>query len=93
MGTSFLLLGSIALIIGIAIRYVIGRRKFNRRSSTGMQQFSSYEKAVGITLVERFFRFIGLLLILAGLFVIAFGWWYSKQEAHEQQIENVKPLN
>lgn len=45
MGAS-LVLGIIALVLGLGLRYWINRRKFYRRSATGAEGFSSYEKSV-----------------------------------------------
>jgi len=59
------------IAIGLFIRYHIGRRRFNRRGIGGLQQFSSYGKAVCITAIEKLIRFIGTLCLLAGLFLIA----------------------
>ena len=48
-----LVLGIIALVFGLGLRYWINRRKFYRRSSTGAEGFSSYEKSVVISFIER----------------------------------------
>ena len=37
-----LVLGIIALVLGLGLRYWINRRKFYRRSPTGAEGFSSY---------------------------------------------------
>jgi hypothetical protein len=61
------------LLLGIClfIRYQIGRRRFYRRGIGGLQHFSSYRKAVIISLLERLVLFIGNLCALAGLFLLA----------------------
>jgi hypothetical protein len=61
------------LLIGICllIRYYIGRRRFNRRCIGGLQQFPSYGRAVTIGFLERLILFIGNLLGLAGVFLLA----------------------
>ncbi len=92
MGTDFSTLGWIALVLGLAIRYFINRRKFNRRAVTGLEQFGSYEKAVGTNLLERLFKLVGLILILLGAFVILGEWLKKDTEAHEQKIENTRPI-
>ena len=68
-----LTLHAIILIgIGLAIRYIISRRRFNRRGVAGLQLFSSYEKWWLITRVERLFNFLALLAILAGAVLLIF---------------------
>jgi len=62
----------IFLGIGLAVRYIIGRRRFNRRGIAGLQLFSSYEKWWLITRVERLFNFLALLAILAGAVLLIF---------------------
>lgn len=52
---------------GILVRYIIGRRRFNRRGVAGLQLFSSYEKWWFTTRIEALFYFLGLLAIVAGI--------------------------
>jgi len=58
--------------LGLAIRYIISRRRFNRRGVAGLQQFSSYEKWWLVTRIEALFKFLGLLSILAGILLLIF---------------------
>jgi hypothetical protein len=58
--------------LGLAIRYIIGRRRFNRRGIAGLQLFSSYEKWWLTTRIEALFYFLGLLAILSGIFLLIF---------------------
>lgn len=46
------------LMFGIALRYWINRRKFNRRGMGGSEEFSSYEKATILRYAERFGKWI-----------------------------------
>lgn len=62
-----LLFSIISLIAGLALRYWINRRKFYRRHVTGLEGFSSYEKSVVISFVERIGKWIAYLLILFGM--------------------------
>ncbi|WEK21321.1 MAG: molybdenum ABC transporter permease [Candidatus Pedobacter colombiensis] len=83
-----IVIGIIAVLLGITIRYFIGRRKFNRRTITGLQGFSSYERAVGITFIEKVFNLIGLLLILGGLFFLAVAWYnHSNIKPRQEQVK------
>jgi hypothetical protein len=62
----------ILLGLGLAVRYIISRRRFNRRGIAGLQLFSSYEKWWLISRIESLFNFLALLAILAGLFLLIF---------------------
>ncbi|MCR8560321.1 hypothetical protein KXD93_21895 [Mucilaginibacter sp. BJC16-A38] len=56
----------------MAIRYIISRRRFNRRGVAGLQQFSSYEKWWITTRIENLFNLLALMAILAGAFLLIF---------------------
>jgi len=64
------IIGVIPILLGIGIRYQIGKRKFNRRNFAGKEQFTSYRRAVTTTAGERFLRFIGNLLIFLGILLL-----------------------
>lgn len=83
-----LVLGIIALVLGLGLRYWINRRKFYRRSPTGAEGFSSYEKSVAIRFVERAGKWIAYALIIFGLLFL---WSYSRQKsAKEKQSSNTE---
>jgi len=63
--------GLLLLAIWLLIRYQIGKRRFNRRGIGGVQHFSSYAKAVTVTLLERLCLFVANCCGLAGLFLLA----------------------
>lgn len=69
--TGLKILGGIAIFIGAAIRYWIGQRKFNRRNWAGVELFKSYSRMRRVTVLERLGRFVGILLIIAGILVVA----------------------
>lgn len=82
-----LVVGIIALVAGIALRYWINRRKFYRRSSTGAEWFSSYEKSVITTFVERTGKWIAYCLIIMGLlFVLSYLWHKKATEKMHQHF-------
>lgn len=90
MGAS-LVLGILALVLGLGLRYWINRRKFYRRSSTGAEGFSSYEKSVAIKFIERVGKWIAYALIIFG---ILFLWSYSRQKkAKEKASQNTETQN
>lgn len=57
----------IFLIICLVIRYVINKRRFNRRGTGGLQHFKNYEQAWLITLAEKIIMLITFILILITL--------------------------
>lgn len=63
--------GMILAAIGLFIRYQIGRRRFNRRSITGLQQFPSYNRFIVTVIIENLIYFIGSLCLWAGLLLLA----------------------
>lgn len=81
-----LVLGTIALVSGLALRYWINSRKFYRRSITGAEGFSSYEKSVVISFLERMGKWIAYILIIFG---ILFLWTYSGIRK-KQQVERME---
>jgi len=73
---------------GISLRYWINRRKFYRRSPTGAEGFSSYEKSVIIKTSERLGKWIAYALIIFG---VLFLWSYSRQKkAQEKASQNME---
>jgi len=59
--------GIVMLAVGIIINYIISRRRFYRRSITGMQVFKTYEHAWVTRWIERIGKLIAFLLIIGGL--------------------------
>lgn len=87
-----LVLSILALLSGLVLRYWINRRKFYRRSPMGAEGFSSYEKSVFITFLERTGKWIAYILIIFGLL---FYWSYSRQKKEKEkevpiEIQNLK---
>lgn len=84
--TSQLVLAIIPIVIGIALLYWIGRRKFYRRSITGAEGFSSYESSVIIRFMERIGKWLAYILIIMGLLFL----WSHSQMKKEKAKEDVK---
>ena len=59
------------LIVGFFLSYVISRRRFNRRSITGLQGFRSYDKGWRTLLFERIVKGIARILIVVGIILFA----------------------
>ncbi len=57
----------VSIFLGLALRYYIKRRRFQRTSYTGVQLFSSYEMAWSTKLAERLGVWFGTLLLIFGL--------------------------
>ena len=62
--------GGLFLSMGIALRYIIDRRRFNRRGIGGLQHFRNYERAVFITFLEWLGCLTANALMLLGLFLL-----------------------
>lgn len=86
------LYGFIVLAVGAAIRYWIGRRRFYRRGVGGLQQFSTYNKALANTFFERVMGLMALLLIVFGMFLFVVGWYnnHATKKAQESKQTSYK---
>lgn len=73
-----LTIGIITLLISGAIRYWIYRRKFNRRNSVGLEEFSSFEKSVFTRIFEQILKLISYIFIILGIFYL---WRYYQYSA------------
>lgn len=67
--------GIVLLIFGFLVRYIIGRRKFNRRGLAGLQEFKSYGWAVIVTAMETILNWIGNFCILFAIFLLLLDWY------------------
>ncbi|UOE51311.1 molybdenum ABC transporter permease [Mucilaginibacter sp. SMC90] len=87
-GQSVELFGGFIVLIGLALRYWINRRRFNRRNGAGVQLFSSYEKKVVLTLGERLLKLLGLVFIFFGIYVMLAG--YAQREHEPKQTPSTQ---
>lgn len=88
MDYTLLIMGTLALSIGLLVWYWINKRQFNRRNSNGVEGFTSYEKSVLIRFFERIGRWLAFILIIAGLIFL---WGFSKEKKKiEQEAVNDK---
>jgi preprotein translocase subunit SecG len=85
-----LFLSILALLSGFGLRYWINRRKFYRRSPMGAEGFSSYEKSVIVSFLERTGKWIAYILIIFGLL---FFWSYSKQKKEKEKVVQIEMQN
>jgi hypothetical protein len=66
--TNHLTLYAIILFaIGLTLRYIIGKRRFNRRGMAGMQYFKSYGVALITIIIERVVNIIAVLMIMGAI--------------------------
>ena len=59
--------GILLLIIGLSVRYTIGRRRFNRRSIAGIQGFKAYSFAVITLAIERLANVCATICLILAL--------------------------
>lgn len=90
--TSQLILGIIALALGIGLIYWINRRKFYRRNVAGLEGFSSFEASVFVRFMERIGKWLAYGLLLLG---ILFLWIYTSEkndmEKQQQEVKTEQP--
>jgi membrane protein DedA with SNARE-associated domain len=82
-----LVLGIIALVLGLGLRYWINRRKFYRRGPMGAEGFSSYEKSVAVTFIERAGKWIAYILIILGVLFLGSYWRMKKNKEKTSLVE------
>ena len=83
-----LVLGIIALVLGLGLRYWVKRRRFNRKNNTQAKEFKNYESASAIKFIERGGKVAAYLLIILGLLFL---WSYSRQKnAKEKSTQNTE---
>jgi uncharacterized membrane protein len=85
--------GIILLIIGVAIRYFINRRRFNRTNEAAVQIFKSFEHKTFIRPLESIFKLIAMALILFGFLLIAIECYNRKDLDKHQQQNSSAPSN
>lgn len=71
----------VLLIAGITLRLILNKRRFDRRSVTGLPQFRSYWSALIVILLERLVGLAAFLSIIAGLFLLLIE-WYNLSNVH-----------
>ncbi len=65
--------GIIFLLIGVFIRYQIGKRRFDRRNIAGLQIYSSYLKGLITTVIETLLNLLAIVFVIFGLIAIIIG--------------------
>lgn len=55
------------MVAAIAVRFIIGRRRFKRRGIGGLQHFNSYSNAVFTMFIEKLFMILSKMAIVAAI--------------------------
>lgn len=66
MPASVAAVGSAALLLGCALRYLAARARFYRRNAFGVMEFQQFHDAFGFVVLNRAASGIGRLLMIAG---------------------------
>ena len=69
--------GIVFLVAGLAGRFYIGRRKFNRRNVAGIEEYESYSSALANSAFDRIASIGSGILIFLGI-VLSAGFFLSK---------------
>lgn len=86
MDYTLLIMGIFFFVGGMALRYWINRRKFNRRNVAGLEGYSSYEKATATRFLEGIGKLIAYLSIAAGLLFL-WGHWQNKKRMEKKELK------
>lgn len=76
--SALIIFGVLALVIGIALKLYIGRRKFYRRNSLGGEGFKNYRSSLLTPFWENLLTLAGGLLIVLGIIALAMAKWLIK---------------
>jgi hypothetical protein len=63
-----------AILIALSIRFIIGRRRFNRRSVSGQQQYSGYSKGLVVSFIEKLLMIVSGILLIVGFILFLVGY-------------------
>jgi hypothetical protein len=76
--TAFIVLGIVALALGISIKLFIGRRRFSRRNPAGLEGFKNYRNALITPFFETVVTLIGSSLIVVGVLCLGMAMFVGK---------------
>lgn len=68
--TSVISYGIILLLIGVGIRILVAKRRFNRRGYGGAQLYTSYWSSVLVSTIEGVLMIISALSIVGGALLV-----------------------
>jgi len=58
------------MALAVALRLFVGRRRFYRRSWSGLQVFRSYRRSIICTIFENFLLFIATVCVIVALILM-----------------------
>jgi hypothetical protein len=64
--------GSLLLVLGVALMLARRKRRFDRTNQFGVEQFPSYWKKLGTDFKDGLQRYAALLLVFGGVLILAF---------------------
>jgi uncharacterized membrane protein YidH (DUF202 family) len=59
----------IFIVGGFYLRFQINKRQFDRRNMAGVEEFKSYGNAYTTRMIEKVGRYVGVFLIIIGIFM------------------------
>lgn len=59
--------GVLLILLGLVMRYIVKRRRFNRRGPAGLEHFSSYEKSWLTKLMEGSLNTLAIMFVIIGI--------------------------
>lgn len=68
---------------GFYLRFQINKRQFNRRNIAGVEEFKSYGNAYTTQMIEKLGRYVGVFLIIIGIFMAISFFFRSSSEIHK----------
>ncbi len=80
--------GWLLLVAGIIIRYIIARRRFNRRGLGGLQHYRSFDRGVITTFLEWVCRWAAFIMIIVGILHLLAGLNHNDKEGRTRQEQS-----
>lgn len=86
------LYGTICIIVGIGLFLLVGRRRFYRRNSAGLEEYKNYSSAVANGCLNKLMKLIAIILIFAGIMFrfMACSQSYKERQNYMQSQEKRK---
>lgn len=67
-------IGILMFIGGLMTQRWVGKRQFERRNSAGVQEFKSYDAAVGAQAAEKLALMLSRMAVFLGLLIVGCVW-------------------
>jgi hypothetical protein len=66
-------LGICLIAVALCLRFIIRKRKFNRRNQFGLETFKSYEDSIATPMVDNVIGCAGAIILVLGIVLIVIG--------------------